>query len=83
MCSFSFLALPADTPLTDLGVLASYDLSKLPDAKKSGEEIIRVIQQELLLQFGSKETAVIPEEHAQRMLVGVSHFGALYVTVTY
>ena len=67
-------ALPADTPLTDLGALASYDLGKLPDAKKTGEEIIRIIQQELLLQFGSKETAVVPEEHAQRLLVGVSSF---------
>ena len=52
--------------------MASYDLDKLPDAKKTGEEIIRIIQQELLLQFGSKETAVVPEEHAQRLLVGVS-----------
>ena len=73
MCFYSHpTALPADTPLTDLGALASYDLNKLPNAEKSGEEIIRIIQQELLLQFGSQETAVVPEEHAQRLLVGVS-----------
>ena len=66
------LALPEDTPLTDLGALAGYDLSKLPDAKRAGEEIIRIIQQELLLRFGSKEVATIPEEEAQKLLVGVS-----------
>ena len=65
------LALPPDTPLSDLGALAAYDLSKLPDAHKSGEDIIRDIQSELLTRFGSEEAAVISEENAQKLMVGV------------
>ena len=64
-------ALPPDTPLSDLGALAAYDLSKLPDAHKSGEDIIRDIQSELLTRFGSEEAAVISEENAQKLMVGV------------
>ena len=69
---FYLSALPPDTPLADLGALAAYDLSKLPDARKSGEDIIREIQQELLTRVGSAESAVIPEQDAQRLMVGVS-----------
>ena len=64
-------ALPPDTPLADLGALAAYDLNKLPDARKSGEDIIREIQQELLTRVGSSESAVVPEQDAQRLMVGV------------
>ena len=52
--------------------MAAYDLNKLPDARKSGEDIIREIQQELLTRVGSSESAVVPEEDAQRLMVGVS-----------
>ena len=65
--------------MTDLGALAGYDLSKLPDAKRAGEEIIRIIQQELLLRFGNKEVATIPEEEAQKLLVGVGTHNYLLV----
>ena len=65
--------MPPDTPLSDLGALAAYDLSKLPDAHKSGEDIIRDIQAELLTRFGSAEAAVISEENAQKLMVGVSN----------
>ena len=67
-----FLALPPDTPLADLGALAAYDLNKLPDARKSGEDIIREIQQELMMRVSSAETAVVPEKDAQCLMVGVS-----------
>ena len=69
---FYIPALPPDTPLADLGALAAYDLNKLPDARKSGEDIIREIQQELLTRVGSAESAVVPEQDAQRLMVGVS-----------
>ena len=65
--------------MTDLGALAGYDLSKLPDAKRAGEEIIRIIQQELLLRFGNKEVVTIPEEEAQKLLVGVGTHNHLLV----
>ena len=68
------LALPPDTPLSDLGALAAFDLSKLPDARKSGEDIIRDIQQEMLTRMGSAEAAVVPEQDAQRLMVGVSGY---------
>ena len=71
---FLIPALPPDTPLLDLGALAAFDLSKLPDARKSGEDIIRDIQQEMLTRMGSAEAAVVPEQDAQRLMVGVSDY---------
>ena len=68
----SISALPPDTPLADLGALAAYDLNKLPDARKLGEDIIREIQQELMMRVSSAETAVVPEKDAQCLMVGVS-----------
>ena len=69
---FSFIGLSDDTPLTDLGKVASFDMSKLPDLHKSGEDIIREINAELLTKFSSAEVGIIPEDEAQRGMVGVS-----------
>ena len=66
-----FAGLSDDTPLTDLGKVASFDISKLPDLHKSGEDIIREINAELLTKFSSAEVGVIPEDEAQRGMVGV------------
>ena len=67
-----FAGLSDDTPLTDLGKVASFDMSKLPDLHKSGEDIIREINAELLSKFSSVEVGVIPEDEAQHGMVGVS-----------
>ena len=69
---FSFQLCPRTPLLADLGALAAYDLNKLPDARKSGEDIIREIQQELMMRVSSAETAVVPEKDAQCLMVGVS-----------
>ena len=52
--------------------MASFDISKLPDLHKSGEDIIREINAELLTKFSSAEVGIIPEDEAQRGMVGVS-----------
>ena len=58
--------------MTDLGKVAAFDMSKLPDLHKSGEDIIREINAELLSKFSSAEVGIIPEDEAQRGMVGVS-----------
>ena len=66
-----FSDLPPDTPMLDLSKIAGMDLSKLPGVEQSGERCIRNIQEWLLHEVSSSETAVLPEDKLQRILVGV------------
>ena len=63
--------LPADTKLEDMDLLAGFDLSKLPKTEESGERCIRKIQEFMLHDISSKETAVLPEDKLQKLAVGV------------
>ena len=68
---FFFSDLPPDTPMLDLSKIAGMDLSKLPGVEQSGERCIRNIQEWLLNEVSSSETAILPEDKLQRILVGV------------
>ena len=63
--------LPPDTPMLDPSKIAGMDLSKLPGVEQSGEHCIRNIQEWLLHEVSSSETAILPEDKLQRILVGV------------
>ena len=52
--------------MLDLSKIAGMDLSK-----QSGERCIRNIQEWLLNEVSSSETAILPEDKLQRILVGV------------
>ena len=70
-------ALPDDTPLVDLGLLAGFDFKKLGSMRKEGESVVREIIQELLTSFSHLEVVMLPEEPAQQLLVGVGVSGYL------
>ena len=63
--------MPPDTPMLDLSKIASMDLLKLPGVEQSGEHCIRNIQEWLLHEVSSSETAILPEDKVQHILVGV------------
>ena len=63
--------LPDDTPVIDLHKLAGLDLKNIPKMEKSGERMLRDIQEWMLKEKSSKECAVLPEDVIQRILVGV------------
>ena len=69
-----FIDLPPDTPMLDLSKIAGMDLAKLPGVEQSGERCIRNIQEWLLHEVSSEETAVLPEDKLQRIMVGVCIF---------
>ena len=73
----NFSDLPPDTPMLDLSKIAGMDLSKLPGVEQSGECCIRNIQEWLLHEVSSSETAILPEDKLQRILVGVRKFFSL------
>ena len=56
--------------MLDLSKIAGMDLSKLPGVEQSGERCIRNIQEWLLNEVSSSETAILPEDKLQRILVG-------------
>ena len=57
--------------MLDLSKIASMDLSKLPGVEQSGEHCIQNIQEWLLHEDSSSETAIFPEYKLQCILVGV------------
>ena len=69
--------MPPDKPMLDLSKIAGMDLSKLTGVKQSGECCIRNIQEWLLHEVSSSETAILPEDKLQRILVGVCKFLSL------
>ena len=57
--------------MLDLSKIAGMDLEKLPGVEQSGERCIRNIQEWLLHEVSSDETAVLPGDKLQRIMVGV------------
>ena len=64
--------LPADTPVIDLHKLAGLEAKKMPKMEKSGERMMRDIQEWMIAERSSKECATLPEDTLQRIMVGVS-----------
>ena len=67
--------------MLDLSKIAGMDLSKLPGVEQSGERCIRNIQEWLLHEVSSSETAILPEDKLQCILVGVRKL--LFLTLFY
>ena len=65
--------------MLDLSKIASMDLSKLPGVEQSGERHIRNIQEWLLHEVSSSETAILPEDKLQCILVGVHKFFSFHL----
>ena len=57
--------------MLDLSKIAGMDLEKLPGVEQSGERCIRNIQEWLLHEVSSDETAILPGDKLQRIMVGV------------
>ena len=66
--------LPDDTPVVDLHKLADLDFSKLSKIEKSGERMLRDVQEWMIQERSSSECAVLPEDKIQRIMVGVRIF---------
>ena len=60
--------------MLDLSKIAGMDLAKLPGVEQSGERCIRNIQEWLLHEVSSEETAILPEDKLQHIMVGVCIF---------
>ena len=56
----------------DLASLAMLDAKDLPSVEKMGEDIIREHQQALFQHWSDMETAVLPDDQVQHLIVGVS-----------
>ena len=69
--SLPFTDLPSDTPMLDLSKITGMDLVNLPGVEQSGERCIRNIQEWLLHEVSSDETAILPDDKLQRIMVGV------------
>ena len=74
-CHSIVVDLPADAHLDDLASLLQLD-SKNMNMEQLGVDLIKE-QQKINLKFSSNQTAVILEDRAQVMLVGVSIFCTL------
>ena len=68
------LDLPPSTPLIDLSKMADLDMGKLPKVEESGERCIRRIQEFIINELSSSQTAVLLEDKLQRLVVGVCNF---------
>lgn len=55
----------------NLSALAAFDEQKLPNIKQLGENIIHTFQQAMMKEWNAAEQVVLPEDLAQRLLVGV------------
>ena len=69
-----FIDLPASTPLVDLSKMADIDMKKLPKVEEVGDRCIRRIQEFIINKLSSEESAVLPEDKLQHLVVGVSNF---------
>ena len=68
---FSFADLPEDAKVFDVDAIINLDTQKL-QTETTGAKIIEEIQEWLLTRVSSQETAVLPDDKVQRLLVGVS-----------
>ena len=75
---FSFLALPPDLKLHNLLSLAVKDLEIAPAPETAGSSLLVQHQKLIMEHFGHKDTAVLPEDVIQRLLLGVSTFGSSF-----
>ena len=65
------IEIPADDKVFDLDEAINLDTSRI-QTETTGEKIIKQIQEWLLTKADSSETAVLPEDKMQKLLVGVS-----------
>ena len=72
------LVLISETPeeecLHDLFSLAAFDLSKLPDVEQTGADIMAKHQRLMLEHWGHKDSAILPDDVVQHILLGVGYF---------
>ena len=54
--------------------MADLDMKRLPKVEESGERCVRRIQEFIINELSSSETAVIPEDKLKRLLVRVCIF---------
>ena len=67
----SISEIPKDDKIFNLEEAINLDASRL-QTETTGEKIVKQIQEWLLTKVNSSETAVLPEDKMQRLLVGVS-----------
>ena len=65
-----FPDLPEDAKVFDIDRMINLDTSQL-QTKTTGAKIVQKLQEYLLTQMSASETAVLPEDKIQRLLVGV------------
>ena len=70
---FTLLDIPADDTVFDVNEVINLDPTKIKP-ETTGRQIVQQIQEWLLTKAGSSETAVLPEDKTQRLLVGVCKF---------
>ena len=64
--------LPKGMVIHDVAALATFDIKKLPPIKETGAQIISEYQAIMQQKWSASKRAVIPEDQAQCLLVGVS-----------
>ena len=57
--------------MVDLHKLADLDVTKMSKMEKSGERMLRDVQEWMLAEKSSEECAVLPEDTLQQIMVGV------------
>ena len=65
---------PEEEHLHDLFSLATFDLSKLLDIEQTGADIMAEHQRLMLEHWGHKDSAVLPDNVVQHILLGVGYF---------
>ena len=75
--SIYFTDLPGDAKVFDVDAIINLDTQKL-QTETTGAKIIEEIQEWLLTRVSSQETAVLPDDKVQRLLVGVSIYTLYY-----
>ena len=70
--SFQLSDLPKDAPVFNIDEIINLDTQKL-QTETTGAKIVSKIQDWLLTRVSSQETAILPEDKMQRLLVGVSN----------
>ena len=73
--------IPKGDKVFDVEEAINLDASKL-ETETTGERIVKQIQEWLLTKVSSSETAVLPEDKMQKLLVGVSHIQLTHAIMT-
>ena len=73
--------IPKGDKVFDVEEAINLDTSKL-ETETTGERIVKQIQEWLLTKVSSSETAVLPEDKMQKLLVGVSHIQLTHAIMT-